>query len=366
MKKMICRLSTGVILFVGILFLQSCGEGNKISEEKQAYIIPDSLMHAIEIDTVSKCPLLNAITLTAMVDYNQDKQVNIFPLVSGNVQDIKVQLGDYVTSGEVLAIVKSSEMAGYNNNLIVAQTNINAVKKQLDATQDLYKSGFASILDVTNAQVNYQQAVSQLDMAKRILKINGNDTLGNYVIKSPINGFIVQKNITNNISIRADNGINLFTISDLKEVWVQANVYEANINQIHLGDQVEVKILSDSKKVFNGKIDKILSALDPASKVIKVRIILLNPDYALKPQMYASVTVFDPVHKEALCVSDKALVYDHSEYFLLIYQGKGHADIRPVNVLNTFGNKTYLLSGVKEGDRIIASQALQIYSELNN
>jgi len=366
MKKMICRLSLIALLLMCILFLQCCGEENKNNEGKQAYIIPDSLLHKLEIDTVGNCPLLNSITLTAIVDFDQDKQINIFPLVSGIVQDIKVQLGDYVTAGQVLAVVKSSEMAGYNNNLIVARTNLNAAKKQLDATQDLYKSGFASILDVTNAQVNYQQAVSQLDMAKRILKINGNDTLGNYIIKSPINGFIVQKNITNNIAIRADNGTNLFTISDLKEVWVQANVYEANINQIHLGDQVEVKILSDSKKVFNGKIDKILNALDPVSKVIKVRIILPNPDYILKPQMYASVTVLDPGHRQALCVSDKALVYDHSEYYVLVYQGKGHADIRPVNVLNTFGDRTYLSSGVKEGDRIIATEALQIYSELNN
>ncbi|MFI5196547.1 MAG: efflux RND transporter periplasmic adaptor subunit [Chitinophagales bacterium] len=354
------------LLFSTLFFLQSCSESIKKSEEKVKYVIPDSLLRTLVIDTVKNCPLVNAITLTGMVDFNQDKQVNIFSLVSGNVQDVKVQLGDYVTAGQVLAVVKSSEMAGYSNNFVIAETNVTTTKKQLDAANDLYKSGLASILDVTTAQTNYDQAVSALETAKRVLKINGNSTRGDYIIKSPINGFIVQKNTTNNTSVRADNGTSLFTISDLKEVWVQANVYEANVEKVHISDEVEVRILSAPDKVFKGKVDKILNVLDPSSKVIKVRVVLSNPDYILKPGMFASVVVSNPEGKEALCISSKALVYENSRYYVVLYKGKADADIAPVEVLNTLGDKTYLRSGVQSGDRIIASLALQIYSELNN
>ncbi len=366
MKKLTFAISMASLLASAALFLQGCGENKKGPEEKVKYVIPDSLLRTLVIDTVRKCPLVNAIKLTGMVDFNQDKQVNIFSLVSGNVQDIKVQLGDYVTAGQVLAVVKSSEMAGYSNSLVVAETNVTATKKQLEASNDLYKSGLASILDVTTAQVNYDQAVSQLETAKRILKINGNSINGDYIIKSPISGFIVQKNVTNNTSVRADNGTNLFTISDLKEVWVQANVYEANVEKVHIGDNVEVRILSAPDSVFKGKVDKILNVLDPISKVIKVRVVLQNPDYILKPQMYASVMVSNSGGTESLCVPSKSLVYENSRYYVLMYHGKGDADITPVEVLNTLGDITYLSSGVHEGDRIVASIALQIYSELNN
>jgi cobalt-zinc-cadmium efflux system membrane fusion protein len=278
-----------------------------------------------------------------------------------------VQLGDYVSAGQVLGVVKSSEMAGYSNNLVIAQTNVTATKKQLDATTDLYKSGLASNLDVTSAQVNYDQALSALETAKRILKINGNNDKGDYILRAPISGFIVQKNVTNNTAVRGDNGANLFTISDLKDVWVQANVYEANIEKVHLGDNVQVKILSEPDKVFTGKVDKILNVLDPASKVIKVRVVLQNPDYILKPAMFASVMVSNSEKgKEALCVSSKALVYETSRYYVLVYHGAGKADIAPVEILNTIGDKTFISSGVQEGDRVISSLALQIYSELNN
>ena len=268
-RTILSGISKIAIVLSAMYLLPGCEKDTKAPDEKVKYVIPDSLLKTLTIDTVRNCPLLNAVTLTGMVDFDQDKQVNIFSLVSGNVQDIKVQLGDYVTEGQALAVVTSSEMAGYGNNLVVAQTNLTNMTKQLDATKDLYKSGLASQLDVTTAQSNYDQAVAQLEMVKKVLKINGNNTNGEYIIKAPISGFIVQKNITNNTNVRSDNGANLFTISDLKEVWVQANVYEANIDQVHLGDDVDVRTLANADKVYHGKVDKILNVLDPSSRVSK-------------------------------------------------------------------------------------------------
>jgi cobalt-zinc-cadmium efflux system membrane fusion protein len=347
--------------------LQSChSEKKQPVEETHKYIIPDSLVRTLEIDTVRTMPLINSIAFTGMVDANQDNQVNIFPLVSGNAKDIKAQLGDYVTAGQVLATVTSSEMAGFTNSLVVAETNVTATKKLLEASKDLFKSGLASSLDVTTAQTNYDQAVSVLEMSKRVLSINGNNTNGQWIVKAPVSGFIIQKNITNGTSIRTDNNNALFTISNLKNVWVWANVYESNIGNIHLGDEVTVTTLSYPGKVFKGKVDKMLNALDPVTKVMKVRIVIDNPNYELKPQMFASIIIANPENKSAIAVSSKALIYDNSRYYVVVYKGHGDAYITPVEVLNSLGDKTYLKSGVQEGDRVISSQAILIYGELNS
>ena len=359
-----------VILFLLLssigLFQMGCTETAKKPAERQKYLIPDSILKKMVIDTVTECPLVDAITLTGSVDFNQDNQVNIYPLVSGNIEDVKVQLGDHVTAGQVLAVVKSSEMAGYSSNLVNAETNLRVAKKNLEAQKDLFSSGLASQLDVTSAQSNYDQAVAQLEMVKRVLKINGNNTQGDYVIKAPISGFIVQKNITNNTAIRADNGANLFTISDLKNVWIQANVYESNISKVHMGDPVSITTVSYPDRVFTGKIDKILNVLDPSNKVMKVRIVLSNNDYALKPQMFTRVVVTNQQNTKAICISSKALIFDQSQYFVLKYKGKGEADITHVQVLNTLGDKAYLSEGVTKGDRIVGSEAILIYDALNN
>jgi membrane fusion protein, heavy metal efflux system len=366
MEKMFGKLFFLNLLLLFAIFLFGCNERNNKPEVKGKYIIPDSLLKSLRIDTVKICPLVSKIDLTGSVDFDQDKQVNIYPLVSGNIEDIKVQLGDYVTAGQPLAMIKSSEMAGYSNNLVIAETNLTSTKKQLDAAQDMFKSGLSSQLDVTTAQVNYDQAVAQLEMVKRVLKINGNNTQGDYIIRSPINGFIVQKNVTNNTAIRADNGATIFTISDLKNVWVQANVYESNISKVHLGDQVDITTLSYPDRIFRGKVDKILNVLDPTNKVMKVRIILPNPGYVLKPQMFTSVSVINQENKNAICISSKALIFDHSRYFVLLYTANGSANITPVQFLGTFGENTYLSGGVKEGDQLVASDTILYYDALNN
>lgn len=345
----------------------SCGssEAPKVAE-KEKYVIPDSLLQTIKIDTIQSCQLINAITLTGKVSFNDDNVAKIYPMVSGTISGVKAMLGDYVNAGQALGEIRSSEMAGYSNDLVSAQTNLQVTKRNLDAAQDMAKSGLASEKDVLAAQAAYAQAQSELNRVNSVLRINGGGTGGSYTVKSPISGFVVEKNVTNDMAIRADNSTNLFTVSDLKNVWVLANVYESNIGDIHMGDNVNVTTLSYPGRVFPGKIDKILNVLDPTNKVMRVRIVLANPDYALKPEMFTSVTVTNPENKQSICVPSKALVFDNSQYYVLVYKSKSDVQITPVQVINTLGDKTYLAGGVQPGQQIIGSQALLIYDQLNN
>jgi cobalt-zinc-cadmium efflux system membrane fusion protein len=362
------RLLTGFIfLIAGLTFLQSCSnDAEKKPEEKQQYVLSDSLFKTLTIDTAKECQLVNAVTLTGQVDFNQDNVIKIYPLISGNIEGINVVLGDYVHEGQVLGTIKSSEMAGYSNDVTNAETNLNLAEKNLEKTKDMYKSGLASVTDSISAEVAYQQAKSGLERVNRVLKLNGGSTTGEYVIKAPISGFIVEKNVNNNSNIRTDNGGSLFTISDLKNVWVWANVYESNIGEIHMGSNVDVTTISYPDKVFTGKIDKIMNVLDPTNKVMKVRVSLDNSDYLLKPQMFASVTVTNKEDKQALCISHGALIFDHSQYFVLVYKSNSDIEIKPVNVINTIDDKTYISSGLQEGDKVISSQAILIYDALNS
>jgi cobalt-zinc-cadmium efflux system membrane fusion protein len=345
----------------------SCGtNSDRVAVDRQAYIIPDSLLKTLTIDSVRQEQLVNAITLTGQVDFNQDNVVNIFPMISGNVQGIKVVLGDYVEKGQALGVIASPEMAQYSSDILNAETNLRLAELSLDKTKDLYSSGLASKADSLSAEVSVQQARAEVLRSQRVLKINGGSTQGEYTIKAPISGFIVQKMVTNDQVIRTDNGTNMFTISDLKNVWVWANVYESNTNKIHMGDSVDITTLSYPGRVFRGKVDKIMHVLDAASKVMKVRVAIDNADYALRPQMFASVTVTNTQHQQAIDVPSSAVIFDHSQYYVLVYSGEGKAAITPVEKLNVLGDKTYLTGGVTKGQRVIASDAIQIYDQLNN
>jgi cobalt-zinc-cadmium efflux system membrane fusion protein len=360
-------VSIGFLMFSSWLF-QSCSSSASNDDDSiiQKYVLPDSLFKTLKIDTVSVCPLLNSLTLTGQVDFNEDEVAKIYPMVSGTVNGITVMLGDHVSKGQALAIIQSSEMAGYSNDLVNAETNLEVAKKNLDATQDMLQSGLASQKDLLSAQASYTQAQSELNRINSVLKINGGSTQGNYVVRSPINGFIIDKGATNNMAIRIDNSGSLFTISDLSNVWILANVYESNISKVHLNDSVDVTTLSYPDKIFKGRIDKILNVLDPTNKVMKIRVVLPNPGYLLKPQMFASVTINTKEDKQTACIPSSALVFDDNQYYVLVYKSRSDIRIKPVHVIDTHGDKTFISEGVSAGDVIISSQALLIYQALNS
>jgi cobalt-zinc-cadmium efflux system membrane fusion protein len=364
----IIKISVYSSLLAGsFIYLSSCkSKDTTPSDVRAPYEIPDSLAKTLKIETVKMSDMTAAIKFNGIVDFNTDKVANIFPLVSGNVTDVKAELGDYVKAGQVLATVKSSEIANYNAALTTAKANVSLNATLLAKQQEMAKSGLASQVDVTTAKANYEQALAAENAASKVLSINGNNMNGEYQVKAPIDGFVVQKNITIGMAIRPDNSANLFTVSDLKEVWVQANVYEANINTVHEGDSVDVTTLTDPNKVYKGKISRLTNVLDPTNRVMKMRVVLPNPDYSLKPQMFATVTVNNDMGKQAISVPFSALVFDHSQYYVLVYRSNKDVQIRPVEIISTNNRTAYIKSGVEPGEQVIASQAILIYGALNN
>ena len=371
MVKSNAWFNTSIFLITLVVFGASCNSRTEVAKadmgtEREKYVIPDSIFKLLKVTEVATCPVLHSITLNGKVAFNDENVVKIFPLVSGNITHINVALGDHVEAGETLAHIRSMEMAGYQRDLVTAESNLEVAKRNFDATQDMLNHGLVSQRDLVSARAAYTEAQSEVSRVKDVLKINGGSE-DDYFVKAPISGFVVEKNVTNNMMIRADNNNYLFTISDLKNVWVLANVYESNIGQVHLGDSVQVTTLSYPGRIFHGKVDKILNVLDPTNKVMKVRIVLSNPDYALKPEMFASVTVTNTEQKESICIPSTALIFDNSQYFVLIYNNRSDVHIVPVQILNTVGPQTFISTGLKPGDRIISSQeALLIYNALNS
>jgi cobalt-zinc-cadmium efflux system membrane fusion protein len=355
-----------LIIFFFAIGFSSCKDKPPAEESKKGYVLPDSLLKTIEIDSVINSRVMNTLTLTGKVDFNEDNVIKIFPTISGQVSDIKVMPGDYVKRGQVLAVINSSDMAGYSNDFITAKSNVEIARKNMEATNDMYKSGLASQKDLLTAQEGYSQAQSAFEKAQRVLNLNGGSLTGEYTLKSPIDGFVVDRQVNNNMMIRSDNSTALFTISDLKNVWVMANVYESNISNVKMGDSVNITTLSYPGKIFRGRIDKVMNVLDPSNKVMKLRIVLANPGYLLKPEMFASVVVNTTENKNMVSIRSRALIFDHSQYYVLVYKSPSDITIRPVQVQNTVGDRTFISEGLTEGERLIGTEALLIYQELNS
>ena len=252
--------------------------------------VTDSLLKSLIIDTVQDAKAISEITLTGSIAPDENKIVKVFPMVSGVVEDVHVQLGDVVSKGQTLAIMRSAEMAGYNKDYISAAADLRSAKRAYESEQEMYKSGLASQKDMEDAQSDYEKAQAESKRVAAVMQINIGGG-GGYEIKAPISGFVIEKNVNNSTEVRADNSENLFTIADLSSVYVLINVYESDISSVKVGDNVKITTLSYPDKVFNGKVDKIDNMLDPDTKVIHARVKIDNPGNLLKPDMFASIRI---------------------------------------------------------------------------
>ncbi len=354
-----------VAIIVAFLFITGCTQKqDHVAANSAKFCIPDSLMNKITFDTVAYERVSNEFNLIGKITYNQDKVVKLYPMVSGNVLDVKVSLGDFVEKGETLAIVRSGEITGAENDIVSARSNLAVAEKNLAATEDMYKSGIASEREYSAAQNEVEKAKSELNKAKTILSIYGGKQ-SDYIVKSPISGCIVEKFVNPGMQIRPDNTTNLFTISDLRKIWVLANVYETDIANIKVGEDVNVTTISYPDKVFQGKIDKVYNVLDPESKTMKVRVQLDNPGYLLKPEMFANVTVHQVSDSSMLAVPAKSVVFDRNRYWVVVYGGKCDLQTRQIDISQSTSAYTYVRSGVKPGEKVLTNLQLLIYNALN-
>ncbi|RBL89559.1 efflux RND transporter periplasmic adaptor subunit [Chitinophaga flava] len=350
-----------------MLTFAACKQKSQKHESPKDYCITDSLYKTLGIATATDSLVNDQLQLNGKVTFNDNNVIHVYPLVSGTVQKVDVQLGDHVHKGQVMAVIKSSELVGFSNDLLNAKTNLAVAKKNLDATQDLYKSGLASQRDLLSAQVGLEQAQSTVQRVERMLSINeGNGTSDIQIVKAPIDGFIVEKFINSDTKLRADNGNPMFTISDLNNVWVIANAYESDIDKIKMGDHAQITTLTYTDKKFIGTVDKIFNVLDPVNKVMRVRVQLPNPGYLLKPEMYTSVMLSSAINKSELpAVPSKAIIFDNSKHYVLVIKDKCNIAIREVRPGIVEGDHTFIQQGIHSGEQVIASNQLYIYQALN-
>lgn len=353
---------------ISALAIQSCTHktNNAVEQKEAKFEVTDSLLKNLLIDTVQQANALSQITLSGKITPDDGKMVKIFPMVSGIAQNVRVQLGDVVHKGQLLATLKSVEMAGFAKDAIASQADLKNTRRALQVAEDLYKSGLASQKDLDAAQGDYQKALAESKRTTAIMGINKSNANMGYELKTPISGFVVEKNLTSNMQIRADNSQNLFTIADLSTVWAMMNIYESDIANIKQGDDVKVTTISYPDKVFSGKIDKIYDMVDADNKVMRARVIIKNPGSLLKPEMFASITVKAHSGDDLPVINTRSLVFDNDRNYVLVVDGKAHVRIQPVEIAKKIEDRAYISKGVKAGDRIIASRQVFLYESLKD
>lgn len=328
--------------------------------------VSDSLIKRLLIDTVQQANANVELSFSAKIMASEDKQANIYPMVSGLVKNVSVMVGDRVAKGQQLASLESAEMSAYEKDVVAADAALANARRSLEQTEKLYGSELASGKELEEAKNDFLVKTAELNNAKAVLKLNGGDSGGAYSIVSPISGFIIEKNVNSNMQLRPDNDQVLFAIADLSTVVALINIYESDIPNIKEGDEVQIALLSYPDRTFSGKINKILNVLDNDSKVMNAKVSISNPELILKPGMLATARIQSRSSINLPVVSSRGIIFDDNKNHVLVLDEAGKVKIQAVEISRKTAGKAYISKGLNPGQRIIASKQVFIYENLKN
>ncbi len=362
------RIKLFLTVYSGISFI-ICSCNNKAPEinDKTPFCLSDTLQRNAVIDTVRMQIVKNSISLSGKIEANEDKWIKVYPVVGGVIEEMKVQLGDYVTKGQTLAIVRSSEIADFQSQLSTAQAGVRMANKTLLSTRELFKSGLTTEKDVVNAETDSGKAAADLKRMEQTTSIYGVKTNATQIIRAPVSGYVIEKNVTDKMQYKLDATQPFFIIANLEEVWVMASVFESDIAKIKTGYDAEVNVIAYKDKIFTGKVDRIFSILDPQSRVMKVRVKVPNKDNLLKPEMFAQITIkYKDNTNQLPAIPSQAIIFDKNRNYVMVYKDKCNIETREIEIFEVAGNITYIKSGLKEGEKIITSYQHLVYDALND
>ena len=360
------------IYFLAIysLFFTSCQKNiEENTEDKQTektFCLNEQLKKSTEIVPISEQPIYEQLTLSGKIEYNENDLVAFKSLLQGVVDRVNFELGDFVKQGQVLGVVKSTEVQDLMQQKRYHQNQIDLIRKQIKAKKELLNDGMASQPEVTEAEHELQSAQIEIDKINATLKMYRAVGNGQFQILSPKKGYIVQKTISVGQSIISDLDDNLFSISNLKQVWVMVNIYASNLQYVKKGDTVKVKSMAYPDRIYIGKIDKIYNVFDDNEHVLKARVVLENQDLNLMPGLSADIIIDKQnVVGNAFAIPNKAKVFENNKEYVVVYKNDCTMEIRKITTIGQNEEFTFVEEKFAPNEKVIARNALMIYEELN-
>jgi cobalt-zinc-cadmium efflux system membrane fusion protein len=352
--------SAGMILF-------SCSDPKADPPADNKFCLSDTMQQKVQVEEVKLQTVKTSIALSGKIEANEDKWVKVFPVVGGVVEEMKVQLGDYVTRGQTLAVIRSSEIADYQSQLSFAQSTVKIAEKSLTTAKEMFAGGLATEKEVVAAETDLEKAKADLKRIEQTNSIYGSRANAIQAITAPMSGYIIEKNVTDKMQYKVDGTQPFFIIANLEEVWVMANVFESDIAKVKVGYDADIKLIAYPDKIFTGKVDRIFSMLDPQSRVMKVRIKIPNTNNLIKPEMFAQINIkYDDGNNQMPSIPAQAIIFDKNRNYVMVYKDKCNIETREVEIYETIGETAYIKSGLKEGDKIITRYQLLVYDAIND
>jgi len=324
--------------------------------------------------TVELAPVVHAAVnreLAVVGNLIGDQTVSVVPRTAGRLMDIAVKLGDRVNRGqriakiedeEILEQVRQAEAAFEVAKATIRQreADLELAKTNVERSRNLFQRQLLPQQTLDDAEAKYQSAQAALDLARaqntqsqaRLDELR--ITQQNTIITSPVNGFVARRAVDPGAFVSPNSP--LVDVVDITRVRMVANIVEKDLKQIGVGDTARVQVDAFPGEDFMGRIARVSPVLDPSTRTAPIEVEIANPQYRLKPGMYARVGIVTESHPNALVVPTNAVV-DVNGTRGVYLSVNSVAAFHPVKIGIEGNERTEILDGVTIGDRVVTTGA---------
>jgi membrane fusion protein, heavy metal efflux system len=357
----------GLILLVAFLThgFGLLGNGGRAAAEQESVVrqgdrimVPERspLRNRLAIAPARAEPTNAKLVLPGIIESDPARTAAVLSPLAGRVLEIKVALGDRVRQGQLLAVIDSADLAQAYDDSDKATDALHLAEKNLERQEGQFKLGTISTRDLDQARSDRAQAASEYTRTQVRLRVLGLATEPQHrsrlmTVTAPVAGSVTT------LSIARGNMINdptqpLMTVADLSTVWVTALVPEKDVATVTKDQEAEVRVAAYPGKTLRGKVLFVSDVIEADSRRDKLRIAFANPDTALKPNMFASVTLVGPTQTRVI-LPTSALLMNNDRTTVFVATAPWTFERRTVETHLEEGPTVTLDSGVRPGEQVV-------------
>ncbi|MDQ2842861.1 MAG: efflux RND transporter periplasmic adaptor subunit [Acidobacteriota bacterium] len=362
---------------------QPAGNGQSTSIQMDSQVQQKIGLQVIEVQARA-VPL--AFTAPGQIMLNEERTVHVGSYVDGRVVEVKAPIGAHVSKGMVLARLHSHTVHETRAALASAEQEVSRQeevvdyrRRMRDKMQRLLALKSASPQEVERAQTDLQSAQTDLQNARinrqketihladilgvpesDLAKVNEESELA--PVLAPISGLVIDRKVT--LGTIVEPGQETFTITDLGTVWMIASVNEMDLAKLHAGSIATVTSQAYPDQAFEGKVTFLAPQVDPQTRTLQARILLMNRGDKLHPGMFANAQIQQGSSRRAIFVPERAIQELNGGSVVFARTGDKSFEPRPIKIARRMNGEAEVSAGLKNGDSIVTDGSFVVKSEL--
>ena len=305
---------------------------------------------------VQRGSLVADVRSVGLVTYDETRVKTIAPKVDGYVEQL------YVASTGQPVEVNDSLLRIYSPVLVTAQEELLLAKK---LAADVANGSPEAVRNAGTLLAGARRRLKYWDIPDEdVARIERTgDVQKTLTLRSPIRGVVVQKNVSSGQHITAGDAV--YQVADLREVWLEGEVFERDLAAVRLGETVGAEFAAMPGNPREGRIVFVSPTISAETRTIKVRVALPNADLALKPGMYATIQIRGDARRDVLSVPRSAVLATGTRVFVFVKGADGMLTPREVELGGNTDDRVEIRRGVKAGETVVASATFLIDAESN-